>query len=291
MNLLSLSHAVLIALFKTNIVTSQNCGTIEHSVEAHHLSDGHNFKIVGGTNSRYGMNPWIINILKIDESNIDYLDLIDFPDLEIPILHHCGGSLISDKFVLSAAHCFENEYELYLYEQFLNGDSYEDDSTYFSVKNFTLVAGDYHTGVMDIYEQMRKIKRIIIHSKFSGLERFSDNDTIQPSPYVIPTIMTNDIALIEVSEPFIFSPFVRPICLPSSNKPESYPISSGQYKKCSISGWGSNLVGPIQGLTVNLKSAFVNIIDKHTCEFNYIKSYSDISMVEQKVFYPQKIFK
>uniref|UniRef100_A0A4W3JRZ0 Peptidase S1 domain-containing protein n=1 Tax=Callorhinchus milii TaxID=7868 RepID=A0A4W3JRZ0_CALMI len=114
-------------------------------------------RIVGGTDSIQGEWPWQVS-LQIRS-------------------HLCGASIISDRWLLSAAHCFQE-----------NG---------FNVKFTSSV---YGTAFIVGEGTSRTIERIITHPNFS-----------------IPGLFNNDIAVLELSSPLTFTDFIRPICLPSSS--------------------------------------------------------------------------
>ncbi|ESO89229.1 hypothetical protein LOTGIDRAFT_183243, partial [Lottia gigantea] len=108
--------------------------------------------------------------------------------------HWCGGTIISDTWILSAAHCF--------------------------TKNRILVrVGDHHHKKEDLDEQHFEVEELILHENYQR----STHD--------------NDIALIKIKpnragKRIIFSNYVQPACLPSSN--QLYKVG----ERCLISGWG-----------------------------------------------------
>lgn len=106
--------------------------------------------------------------------------------------HHCGGSILNENYILTAAHCIVPE-----------GSS--------------VVAGAHNLSEPNTHEQARKIEKFIGHEKYPG----------SVSPY--------DIALIKVSEPFVFNTFVSNIELPKRGE---YPNG-----KAILSGWGSTSGG------------------------------------------------
>lgn len=127
-------------------------------------------KIVGGTIAPYGAFPWQveIQIFRYEKSNFE---------------HHCGGAVIGDNLVITAAHCLEPQ------QNYLR-----------------LVIGNYDLVERDMYERSFRIDRVLIHPEFR-----------RHGPY------SNDIAIIKVKASVInFNTHVKPICLPSK-KEISYP--------------------------------------------------------------------
>lgn len=51
-------------------------------------------RIFGGSKASYGMYPWQVGVRRRMSGSLSYH------------LHHCGGTIIGEYWVLSAAHCF-----------------------------------------------------------------------------------------------------------------------------------------------------------------------------------------
>ncbi|XP_056392706.1 serine protease 27-like, partial [Hyla sarda] len=115
-------------------------------------------RIVGGVNSERDEWPWQIS-LQINGATI------------------CGGSLISDTWVLTAAHCFERSPNILAY---------------------TVYLGVHQLSELPSPDTVaRSVKQIIIHPDF----------TTEGS--------SGDIALVELESPVNSSPSIRPVHLPS----------------------------------------------------------------------------
>uniref|UniRef100_A0A8C0FRJ8 Transmembrane serine protease 9 n=1 Tax=Bubo bubo TaxID=30461 RepID=A0A8C0FRJ8_BUBBB len=112
-------------------------------------------KIVGGTDASRGEIPWQVS-LKEDST------------------HFCGATIIGDRWLLSAAHCFNEtnpeEIEAYLGTTSLNGT----DGNAVKVN----------------------ITRVIQHPLFN------------------PVILDFDVAVLELARPLVFNKYIQPICLP-----------------------------------------------------------------------------
>nr|NP_001090463.1 epidermis specific serine protease S homeolog precursor [Xenopus laevis]AAH83024.1 Prss27 protein [Xenopus laevis] len=115
-------------------------------------------RIVGGTDSKKGEWPWQISLTYKN----DFL---------------CGGSLIADSWVLTAAHCF---------------DSLE-------VSYYNVYLGAHQLSALGNSTVTRGVKRIIKHPDF----QYEGS--------------SGDIALIELEKPVTFTPYILPVCLPSHN--------------------------------------------------------------------------
>ncbi|KAG8553464.1 hypothetical protein GDO81_003423 [Engystomops pustulosus] len=114
-----------------------------------------NVRIVGGTDSLKGEFPWQVHIVNKNGEGF------------------CGGSIVNEKWIVTAGHCF------------LTADE------------FSVVTGEHNTEVKEGTEQKLKIKRIVPHPTYNATK----------SKY------NNDIALVELAEPIKLNDYARPICV------------------------------------------------------------------------------
>ncbi|XP_029046484.2 proclotting enzyme-like isoform X2 [Osmia bicornis bicornis] len=120
-------------------------------------------RIVGGQNADPGEWPWIAALFNAGRQ-------------------FCGGSLIDDKHILTAAHCVAN----------MNS---------WDVARLTVRLGDYNIKTnTEIRHVERRVKRVVRHRGFNGRTLY------------------NDVALLTLNEPVPFTDQIRPICLPSGSQ-------------------------------------------------------------------------
>ncbi|KAM5128444.1 coagulation factor IX isoform 1-T1 [Callospermophilus lateralis] len=111
-------------------------------------------RVVGGENAKPGQFPWQVL-------------------LNGKINAFCGGSIINEKWVVTAAHCIEPGVKI------------------------EVVAGEYNIEEKEDTEQRRNVIRVIPHHNY--------NATINK--------YNHDIALLELDEPLILNSYVTPICI------------------------------------------------------------------------------
>ncbi|XP_057677938.1 transmembrane protease serine 2 isoform X1 [Corythoichthys intestinalis] len=107
--------------------------------------------------------------------------------------HLCGGSIISPYWILSAAHCFQQ---------------------FSRPSKWTVQSGDISLFQMR-FNKGNKVSKIISHEEYN------------------PETNDNDIALLKLKTPLIFSDTVKPVCLPNFGM----EFSAGQ--PAWTTGWGA----------------------------------------------------
>ncbi|XP_022220180.2 transmembrane protease serine 9 [Drosophila obscura] len=138
-------------------------------------------RIVGGINASPHEFPWIAVLFKSGKQ-------------------FCGGSLITNTHILTAAHCVAR-------------------MTSWDVAALTAHLGDYNIRTdFEVQHVARRIKRLVRHKGFE----FST--------------LHNDVAILTLSEPVPFTHEIQPICLPTSPSQQSRSYS-GQV--ATVAGWGS----------------------------------------------------
>ncbi|XP_071395802.1 chymotrypsin-like protease CTRL-1 [Centroberyx affinis] len=115
-----------------------------------------NTKIVGGVGAAAGSWPWQVSV--------HYNRIAS---------HICGGTLISDQWVLTAAHCMLS----------------------LRLSDWTLYMGRQTQIGSNPNEVTRSVSQIIVHPNYNN------------------TFLNNDITLMKLSSPVSFTSYIRPICL------------------------------------------------------------------------------
>ncbi|XP_063160788.1 transmembrane protease serine 7-like [Candoia aspera] len=140
------------------------------------------FRIVGGEDARPGKWPWQAS-LQLGTSG-----------------HICGASVISNRWLVSAAHCFQDSESV----RYSIASSW---TAYMGIKVINKYSNNQAV--------MRSIKRIIVHPNYDQY------------------VSDYDIALLEMEAPVFFTELVQPICLLSSPRVFNYGTV------CYVTGWGA----------------------------------------------------
>ncbi|XP_028135555.2 phenoloxidase-activating factor 1-like [Diabrotica virgifera virgifera] len=153
--------------------------------------------IVGGTEAGLKEFPWMA--------------LLGYRNTVGKIEWNCGGSLISNRYVLTAAHCVTRQAQAQVGQL-----------TYVRLgeHNLKYNVDCNKDGICNKKAITSGISKIIIHK---------DYDT---------TLHSNDIALLRLSRKIAYTDSVRPICLPEPNEE-----SLGSYDVLITSGWGYTRYG------------------------------------------------
>jgi len=116
-------------------------------------------RIVNGSDAGLGQYPWVVGIQFFTKL-------------------YCGGALINDKYVLTAAHCFLN----------------------INKNMIRVVIGDHDRSHLSSHQLTRRVSQVHVHDQFD------------------PITFDNDIALIRLNKPLTFTSRILPVCLPSSSR-------------------------------------------------------------------------
>ncbi|RZF43952.1 hypothetical protein LSTR_LSTR006760 [Laodelphax striatellus] len=188
-------------------------------------------KIFGGQNAGLGEFPWMVHVM------VDKINDVTGEKL----FHICGGSIISKKYILSAAHCFA--------------------IAKYSISNITIRVGEYDltqdpdcdsAGVCAPSAIEYPTSKVTVHPDFTP------EDPDDPDDYNALA----DIAVVKIDGEFIFSDFVLPICLEYGDLLEQ--DYAGEIAETI--GWGVwGVVGNETQYPVTLQKVSLEIIDVNIC--------------------------
>lgn len=145
--------------------------------------------------------------------------------------HFCGGIIIDRRRILTAAHCINKEF-IPDYELFV----------YVRAGSTSRVGG----GVI------RAVEKVIVHED-----------------YAKPVDFNNDIALIYLKYPVVYSKSIQPISLPQPK--QQLPANT----TLIVSGWGYRMEEGEHGLPEKLHAVTVHVVDQKQCAVSYEESLTD----------------
>jgi len=189
-------------------------------------------KIIGGSDASIHEYPWMA-ALKYEK------------DGRLPQIA-CGGSLINQRYVLTAAHCLTQEWKLGKLIQVVLAE--------YHLLNTTDCVGEVCVNASHI-----DIEKMIFHKNYSS----ETNE--------------NDIGLIRLKDNIEYSEFIRPICLPTTVG----LVPSKPPDMLEISGWGETLRARLSQIK---QSLFVPVYDFTECKNKYSKlPNSNINLSESQL--------
>uniref|UniRef100_A0A4W4H152 Hepsin n=1 Tax=Electrophorus electricus TaxID=8005 RepID=A0A4W4H152_ELEEL len=139
-------------------------------------------RIVGGADARQGSWPWQVS-------------------LQYDGVHQCGGSIISDLWIISAAHCFPERYR--------------------HVSRWRVLMSSIYNTPIHKNVVIGEVRTVVYHSSYL--------------PFVDANIDDNsrDIAVLALTKPLQFTDYVQPVCLPTYGQ----RLVDGQMG--TVTGWGN----------------------------------------------------
>ncbi len=168
-----------------------------------------NIEIVGGQPAAVGAWPWQAMV-----RSGPYL---------------CGGSLIAQEWVITAAHCL-----------------FDSEGNAVPASAVTVILGEHNRAQSDGMEQFLTVTEVIVHEEFSD---WSNN---------------NDLALLKLNRPATLNARVKPIGLQMSPAQDML-VTAGQMS--IVTGWGST--GEGGSAAVVLMEVSVPIVDNEVCNRSY----------------------
>ena len=155
---------VLVFIARCESITTYRCNN-ETTTCGCSKRPGVSLKITGGQSALFSNWDWIVSFRE-------------------PERHFCGGSILNEWYIITAAHCFENRTHI--------------------MPRIRVCAGTLR--LSDPCQQSRRIYSVIVHPLYNS------------------KTFENDIALVRLTTPLNLSDSsVTPICLPSADDPNKYP--------------------------------------------------------------------
>uniref|UniRef100_A0A8C1LB15 Uncharacterized protein n=1 Tax=Cyprinus carpio TaxID=7962 RepID=A0A8C1LB15_CYPCA len=160
-----------------------------------------NTRIVGGVNAPEGSWPWQVSLHSSLYGG-----------------HFCGGSLINNEWVLTAAHCLPSV----------------------STSNLRVYLGRRTQEGVNTNEISRNVRTIIVHPSYNS----NTND--------------NDIALLRLSSTVTFNNYIRPVCLAAQNSAFISGTSSWITGWGDVQAGGTNTYKPIHSSIYLLLTSLID---------------------------------
>lgn len=136
-------------------------------------------KVVGGNDTYYGESPWTVSVRRNDH-------------------HHCGGVIVSSRWVLTAAHCVQSR----------------------QPSAFVIRIGEYDLIRPDSNSKDYDVERVVIHHNYSGIIKSS-----------LTSINGADIALLKTRRDIAMNEYAWPVCFPALD-------NSFAGQEAFVVGWG-----------------------------------------------------
>ncbi|XP_030380037.1 transmembrane protease serine 9 [Scaptodrosophila lebanonensis] len=174
-------------------------------------------KIVGGSEAERNEMPFMVSLTRRGG-------------------HFCGGTIIHERWILTAGHCICNGLQK------------------------IMKAGQIQ-GVVGLHSIREYLNDIDVDRQALRV----DFKNIVPHPNYACNNVKHDIALLELASPISFTPHIQPSCVSSEKGPRNL-----EHEYATVSGWGWTQENQAEGERADvLRKATVKIWDNEACERSY----------------------
>lgn len=118
--------------------------------------------------------------------------------------HICGGTIISEEWIMTGAHCM----------------------AHIDMKSLGILVGDHNLFSISNDQKFMKVKEKMIHPDFNT-----------------PTPLNNDIGLLRLEHPIVFTKYISPLCLPALGETGFGTSAYGTVNTTLLDTTGLNIVG------------------------------------------------
>lgn len=178
-------------------------------------------KIIGGSTARHGWYPWMVMLYSRPCTARHCI--------------FCGGSILNNNYVLTAAHC-------------LNGD-----------KNFVLRVGAHQAKANVSEEWWCTVKRKLTHPSYDK-ETFDYDIALIEVDACFPVDMS-----LNAANEIVMSDYIRPICLPTPSETLFYKV--GRLGKAA--GWGRRNLTNINAIGKVLRHIEIPVANTQNCQNHF----------------------
>lgn len=133
-----------------------------------------------------------------------WMALLRYRDIDGSLSFRCGGTIINDQYILTAAHCITNS----LYSVIIGEHDTETDLDCETISNSTTCNPP--------------AEEILVGEP-------------TPHPLYVKATSANDIGLLRLARKITFKDHIQPVCLPVTEELKAMPL-----RKLQLSGWGAN---------------------------------------------------
>ncbi|XP_037074726.1 CLIP domain-containing serine protease 14D-like [Pollicipes pollicipes] len=174
--------------------------------------------------------PRVVNGIPVDRvTDFPWMALLQYSSEPI---NRCGGAIINDRWILTAAHCINSAGPVKVLLGDLNLATTTEESTQYPPRVYN-------------------VEKAIKHPEYKRVFRGNGQG------------LFNDIALVKLTERISISPVMKPLCIPDSSRPASDLDNQQAY----VAGWGATeFAGPTEAL---MQWARINVTRHAQCQDTY----------------------